>query len=78
MVAPYSYFTLCLEPSVSCCQQQDPEEHAKTEKIVQKFLENEGPKWQKKLQEYDQTVDSYIEEFWCKLLKLVYSHRLNE
>ena len=46
---------------------QDEEEHAKTQSIVQKFLSSgEGEKWQKKLEEYDGSVDSYIEEFWCE------------
>jgi carnitine O-acetyltransferase len=25
----------------------------------------EGEKWQKKLEEYNEGVDSYVEEFWC-------------
>ena len=46
---------------------QDEEEHAKTESVVKEFLSNgEGEYWQKKLVEYDQGVDSYIEEFWCE------------
>ena len=46
---------------------QDEEEHAKTKAIVKDFLASgEGHKWQKKLEEYDQGVDSYIEEFWCE------------
>ena len=46
---------------------QDEDEHARTKSVVQDFLTSgEGAKWQKKLEEYDQSVDSYIEEFWCK------------
>ena len=45
---------------------QDHEEHAKTTQIVQAFLQSEGPKWQSKLEAYDKTVDSYIEEFLCE------------
>ncbi|KAH8089167.1 acyltransferase ChoActase/COT/CPT [Filobasidium floriforme] len=43
---------------------QDHDEHEKTKKIVEAFLQQEGPKWQEKLIAYDKTVDSYIEEFW--------------
>jgi len=46
---------------------QDPEEHAKTKAIVQDFLTSgEGEKWQNRLIEYNEGVDSYIEEFWCE------------
>lgn len=46
---------------------QDPDEHEKTKTIVQKFLTGgEGEKWQKRLIEYNEGVDSYIEEFWCE------------
>jgi carnitine O-acetyltransferase len=46
---------------------QDPEEHAKTKAVVQDFLTSgEGDKWQKRLIEYNEGVDSYIEEFWCE------------
>lgn len=51
---------------------QDEEEHSKTQMVVQKFLTGgEGEKWQKKLEEYNSTVDSYIEEFWCECCKLL-------
>ncbi|RXK42108.1 carnitine O-acetyltransferase [Tremella mesenterica] len=44
---------------------QDPDEHSRTRSVVEEFLNNgEGEKWQKRLKEYDQGVDSYIEEFW--------------
>ncbi|TXT15908.1 hypothetical protein VHUM_00411 [Vanrija humicola] len=44
---------------------QEPEEHAKTKAVVEQFLTSgEGAKWQQRLIEYDQGVDSYIEEFW--------------
>lgn len=46
---------------------QDQEEHARTKKAVDEFLSSgEGTKWQKKLEEYNASVDSYIEEFWCR------------
>jgi carnitine O-acetyltransferase len=46
---------------------QDEAEHAKTKAIVAEFLSSgEGAKWQKKLEEYGEGVDSYIEEFWCE------------
>ncbi len=37
--------------------------------MVQSFLDpekGEGHKWQKKLEEYNEGVDSYIEEWWCE------------
>jgi carnitine O-acetyltransferase len=44
---------------------QDEEEHERTKSVVKEFLESgEGEKWQKKLEEYNSGVDSYIEEFW--------------
>lgn len=44
---------------------QDEEDHQKTKSVVKDFLESgEGAKWQKKLEEYNESVDSYIEEFW--------------
>ena len=50
---------------------QDPEEHAKTSAVVKDFLDNgEGAKWQERLEEYDEGVDSYIEEFWCGFFPL--------
>jgi carnitine O-acetyltransferase len=46
---------------------QDEEEHEKTKSVVKEFLESgEGDKWQKRLVEYGEGVDSYIEEFWCE------------
>ena len=46
---------------------QSPEEHEKTKAVVHDFLTSgEGDKWQKKLEEYNDKVDSYIEEFWCE------------
>lgn len=46
---------------------QDEDEHARTKQVVKEFLESgEAAKWQKKLEEYNEGVDSYIEEFWCK------------
>jgi hypothetical protein len=45
---------------------QDEEEHARTVAVVNEFLTSgEGARWQKRLEEYSGTVDSYIEEFWC-------------
>lgn len=44
---------------------QDEEEHARTKGVVMDFLESgEGAKWHRKLEEYNDGVDSYIEEFW--------------
>jgi len=44
---------------------QDEDEHERTKAVVKEFLESgEGEKWQKKLEEYNSGVDSYIEEFW--------------
>lgn len=44
---------------------QDEEEHARTKGVVMEFLESgEGAKWHRKLEEYNDGVDSYIEEFW--------------
>lgn len=44
---------------------QDEEEHERTKAVVKEFLESgEGAKWHKKLEEYNEGVDSYIEEFW--------------
>ncbi|ORX36165.1 acyltransferase ChoActase/COT/CPT [Kockovaella imperatae] len=44
---------------------QDEEEHHRTEVAVNEFLTHgEGEYWQKKLLEYNEGVDSYIEEFW--------------
>jgi carnitine O-acetyltransferase len=44
---------------------QDDEEHERTKGVVKEFLESgEGEKWQKRLEEYNEGVDSYIEEFW--------------
>lgn len=44
---------------------QDEEEHQRTKGVVREFLESgEGSKWHKKLEEYNDGVDSYIEEFW--------------
>jgi carnitine O-acetyltransferase len=43
---------------------QSPEQHAATQRIVEDFLQNQGPTLQKQLQEYASTRASYIEEFW--------------
>lgn len=44
---------------------QDEDEHQRTKAVVKEFLESgEGEKWHKKLEEYNDGVDSYIEEFW--------------
>jgi carnitine O-acetyltransferase len=44
---------------------QDEDDHERTKSVVKDFLESgEGAKWQKKLEEYNDGVDSYIEEFW--------------
>ena len=46
---------------------QDEEEHLKTRMVVEDFIKGgEGQYWQKKLEEYNDGVDSYIEEFWCE------------
>lgn len=51
----------CLEPL------QDADEHERTKAVVEDFLASgEGAKWQSRLEEYDKSVDSYIEEFWCE------------
>lgn len=46
---------------------QDEEEHAQTQQVVAEFCKpgGEGEKWQKKLEDYSEGVDSYVEEFWC-------------
>ncbi|KAJ9104530.1 hypothetical protein QFC21_002026 [Naganishia friedmannii] len=52
---------------------QDEEEHERTQKIVAEFCKpgGEGEKWQSKLEEYNKSADSYVEEFWfpgvCRL-----------
>ncbi|KAJ9111371.1 hypothetical protein QFC19_001139 [Naganishia cerealis] len=45
---------------------QDEEEHEKTKKIVAEFCKpgGEGEKWQTKLEEYNKSAKSYVEEFW--------------
>ncbi|ORY23803.1 acyltransferase ChoActase/COT/CPT [Naematelia encephala] len=44
---------------------QDAEEHSRTKAVVEDFVKSgEGARWQKRLEEYNQGVDSYIEEFW--------------
>ncbi|KAJ9115017.1 hypothetical protein QFC22_005345 [Naganishia vaughanmartiniae] len=45
---------------------QDEEEHERTQKVVAEFCKpgGEGEKWQKKLEEYNKSADSYVEEFW--------------
>ncbi|KAN0060394.1 carnitine O-acetyltransferase yat1 [Thecaphora frezii] len=43
---------------------QTPEQHEKTTRVVQDFLNNEGPRMQQSLQDYASTRASYIEEFW--------------
>lgn len=43
---------------------QDEHEHEETKQAVKDFLENEGPRIQKKLVEWAKTKDSYIEDFW--------------
>ncbi|SPO22045.1 related to carnitine acetyl transferase FacC [Ustilago trichophora] len=43
---------------------QTSEQHATTKRVVQDFLNNDGPVIQKQLQEYASTRASYIEEFW--------------
>jgi carnitine O-acetyltransferase len=46
---------------------QDADEHERTKAVVEEFLSSgEGAKWQQKLLDYDASVDSYIEEFWCE------------
>lgn len=47
---------------------QDEEEHERTQKIVAEFCKpgGEGEKWQNKLEEYNKSADSYVEEFWCE------------
>jgi carnitine O-acetyltransferase len=46
---------------------QDEDEHARTKSVVQDFLSSgEGERWQRRLEEYNKGVDSYIEEFWCE------------
>ncbi|CAO1617262.1 unnamed protein product [Sympodiomycopsis kandeliae] len=43
---------------------QTKEEHETTRKVVENFLQNEGPSLQQNLQEYASSRISYIEEFW--------------
>ncbi|OCF34017.1 carnitine O-acetyltransferase [Kwoniella heveanensis BCC8398] len=45
---------------------QSPEEHERTKEVVKDFLKEggDGEKWQKRLEEYAATKESYIEEFW--------------
>jgi len=48
---------------------QDEEERTETARVVEEFLENEGPVLQEALQEYDregcaEQIGSYVEEFW--------------
>ncbi|GHJ84737.1 hypothetical protein NliqN6_1139 [Naganishia liquefaciens] len=45
---------------------QDDEEHAATQQAVAEFLKSggEGERLQKKLMDYNEGVDSYVEEFW--------------
>ncbi|WFD26500.1 carnitine O-acetyltransferase [Malassezia nana] len=43
---------------------QDPANHAHTKKVVERFLQNEGPQMQEALLEYAKNRESYIEEFW--------------
>ena len=46
---------------------QTEEEHERTKAVVKDFLSSgDGEKWQKRLQDYDSGVESYIEEFWCE------------
>jgi carnitine O-acetyltransferase len=48
--------------SLSCLQ--TPEAHAKTQKVVERFLQNEGPVLQKELEKYAEDKSSYIEQWW--------------
>ncbi|KAE8249022.1 hypothetical protein A4X13_0g5372 [Tilletia indica] len=43
---------------------QSQDEHDHTKKVVQDFLENEGPKLHADLQEYASQRDNYVEAFW--------------
>ncbi|KAK4047797.1 carnitine O-acetyltransferase yat1 [Microbotryomycetes sp. JL201] len=45
---------------------QSPHEHSRTKKVVQDFLENEGPELHKALVDYAQTRASFIEEWWTE------------
>ncbi|KAM0787171.1 hypothetical protein ACM66B_006420 [Microbotryomycetes sp. NB124-2] len=45
---------------------QSPHEHSRTKRVVQDFLENEGPELHKALVEYAQTRASFIEEWWTE------------
>ena len=43
---------------------QDPEEHEQTKKVVEDFLERDGPALDARLRRYASERDSYIEAFW--------------
>ncbi|KAK4047276.1 carnitine O-acetyltransferase yat1 [Microbotryomycetes sp. JL221] len=45
---------------------QSPHEHARTKRVVQDFLDNEGPELHQALVDYASTRASFIEEFWTE------------
>jgi hypothetical protein len=46
---------------------QNADEHARTKEVVAEFLSSgEGDKWQRRLEEYNEGKESYLEEFWCE------------
>ena len=48
----------CLQPL------QEPDDHEQTKKVVEDFLQKDGPKLHANLQEYAKNKPSYISEFW--------------
>ncbi|KAI3613887.1 hypothetical protein CBS9595_004064 [Malassezia furfur] len=52
----------CEKFLVSLAPLQTPEQHAQTKRVVERFLQNEGPQMQKELLAYAETQLSYIEE----------------
>lgn len=51
-------YLMALEPI------QHKEDHEKTKKVVENFLQKEGPKLQSELQKYAEDKSSYIEQWW--------------
>jgi carnitine O-acetyltransferase len=45
---------------------QSPHEHARTKRVVQDFLEKDGPHLHERLVEYASTRASFIEEWWTE------------
>ncbi|BGP20849.1 hypothetical protein JCM10213_008115 [Rhodosporidiobolus nylandii] len=45
---------------------QSPADHARTTRVVESFLANEGPELHERLKDYADSRDSYIEEWWSE------------